>query len=147
MSTAQIDIVKPKAAVQFGYMVAIAVNIAMLVIANNILAWGWVPFLTADFEQVLWLINLSLLATIAVNVVYLAYDAPWFKSVCQIGLGGITIAVAVRTYQVFPFDFSDSQFNWEPVARFVIVLTVIGTVITTITALVRLARGGPVSES
>jgi hypothetical protein len=147
MSTAQIDIVKPKTAVQFGYMVAIAVNIAMLVIANNILAWGWVPFLTADFEQVLWLINLSLLATIAVNVVYLAYDAPWFKSVCQIGLGGITIAVAVRTYQVFPFDFSASQFNWEPVARFVIVLTVIGTVITMITALVRLARGGPVSES
>ncbi len=146
MSTAQIEIVKPKPAAQFGYMVAIAVNIAMLVIANNILAWGWVPFLTADFEQVLWLINLSLLATIAVNVVYLAYDAEWFKSVCQIGLGGITVAVAVRTYQVFPFDFSASQFNWEPVTRFVIVLTVIGTVITMITAVVRLARGGQVSE-
>jgi hypothetical protein len=133
--------------VRFGYIVAIAINVVMLVIANNILAWGWLPFLTADFEQLLWLINLSFLATIAANVIYLAYDAPWFKSVCQIGLGGITVAVAVRTYQVFPFDFSNSQFNWEPVTRFVIVLTVIGTVIGMIVEVVKLARGEPASNS
>jgi hypothetical protein len=113
----------------------------MLIIANNILEWGWLPFLTEDFGQVLWLIDLSLLATIAVNAIYLAYD-PWrFKSVCQIGLGGISIAAAVRTYQVFPFDFSSSRFNWEPVARFVLVLTVVATAIAMVTDAVRLVRG------
>ncbi len=140
MSTLQSQVVKARPTVRFGYIVAIAVNIAMLVIVNNILAWGWLPFLTADFEQLLWLINLSLLATIAANVVYLAYDAQWFKSVCQIGLGGITVAVAVRTYQIFPFDFSEATFNWEPVARFVLILTVIGTLIGIGVEFGRLAR-------
>jgi hypothetical protein len=132
---------------RFGYIVAIVINVVMLVIVNNILEWGWLPFLTADFGQLIWLIDVSLLATIAVNAIYLVYDAPWFKSVCQIGLGGITIAVAVRTYQVFPFDFSASQFNWEPLARFVIVLAVIGTVIGMIVEMVKLARGEPASNS
>ena len=137
-----VEVSRPSSATErFGYLVAIAVNIAMLVIANNILAWGWLPFLTADFNQLLWLIDLSFLASIAVNATYLAYDPPWLKSVCQIGLGGISLAVAVRTYQVFPFDFSASQFNWEPLARVVIVITFIATLIAMVTEMVKLARG------
>ncbi len=143
MSTTQRQLERPRnrTAAHFGYVVAIVVNIAMLVIANNILEWGWLPFLTTDFAQVLPLIDLSLLATIAVNATYLIHDPPWFKSVCQIGLGGITLAVAVRMYQVFPFDFSSSQFNWEPLARFVIALTFIATLIAIVTEMVKLARG------
>ena len=34
------------------------------------------PFLTLDMRQVLWLVNLSLAAGIAANVVYAAYDPP-----------------------------------------------------------------------
>ena len=137
----QLGLPEARATVGFGYVVAIAINIAMLVIANNILEWGWLPFLTTGFAQVLPLIDLSLLATIAVNATYLAHDPPWFKSVCQVGLGGISLAVALRMYQVFPFDFSSSQFNWEPLARFVILLTVIATLIAMISELVKLVRG------
>ena len=41
------------------------------------------------------LVAFSQLATILVNLVYLVYDPAWFKSVCQIGLGAISLAVSL----------------------------------------------------
>jgi hypothetical protein len=125
---------------RFGYVVAIVVNTAMLVIVNNILDWGWAPFLTNDFAQILWLLDLSFLGAIVVNAIYLGYDPPWFKSVSQIALGVISMAVAIRTFQVFPFDFSGYQFNWEPLARFVIVLTMVGVGISIVVETAKLVR-------
>jgi uncharacterized membrane protein YidH (DUF202 family) len=125
---------------RFGYVVAIAVNAVMLVIVNNILEWGWAPFLTDDFAQILWLLDLSFLGAIVVNAIYLGYDPPWFKSVSQIALGVISMAVAIRTFQVFPFDFSGYQFNWEPLARFVIVLTMVGVGISIVVETAKLVR-------
>jgi Ca2+-transporting ATPase len=64
------------------------------------------PFLTSDTGQVLWLVNLSLTAGIPVNVVYLAYDPPWVRSLGDLATTGIGPAVAIRVWQVFPFDLS-----------------------------------------
>jgi hypothetical protein len=130
-----------RGAIRFGYAVAIVLNVASLVIANNILDWGWLPFLTNDFGRILWLLDISFLSAILVNSIYLGCDPPWFKSVCQIGLGGISMAVAIWTYQVFPFDFTGYQFDWEPVTRFVIVLTMVGVGIAIVSEVVKLARG------
>lgn len=127
-------------ATRLGYTVAILVNAAMLVIVNNILDWGWPPFLTDDFGQILWLLDLSFLGAIVVNAIYLGYDPPWFKSASQIGLGIISMAVAIRTFQIFPFDFSGYQFNWAPLARFVIVLTMVGVGISIIVEVAKLTR-------
>jgi hypothetical protein len=126
---------------RFGYAVAILVNAAMLVTANNILEWGWAPFLTDDFSQILWLLDISFVAAIVVNAIYLGYDPAWFKSVSQIGLGGISMAVAIVTFQVFPFDFTGYEFNWEPLARFVIVLTMVGVGLAIATEVGKLVRG------
>lgn len=71
----------------------------------------------------------------------MGYDPSWLKSTCQIGLGGISMAVAVQTYRVFPFDFSSYQVDWEPLTRFVIVLTMVGTGIAVIKEVAQLARG------
>ncbi|MGH8927945.1 MAG: hypothetical protein ACRDWH_06310, partial [Acidimicrobiia bacterium] len=65
----------------FGYMVAIAVNLGLLYVVNNLTAWDVVSFLTDDFGRLLWLVDLSLIASILVNVAYLVYDAVWFRSV------------------------------------------------------------------
>jgi hypothetical protein len=124
-----------------GYLIAIALNIVMLVVANTLLAWDVLPFLTDDFADVLWLIDISLLATIGVNFVYLGYDPGWFKSVCQIGLAAISMAVTLRMYQVFPFDFSGSEFDWAWTVRFLMVLGMIGIGIGVLVELVKLARG------
>jgi hypothetical protein len=122
-----------------GYLVAIAVNTALLYVANNLLAWDVLPFLTSEFGQVLWLIDLSLLATIIVNIVFLGFDPAWLKSVCQIALGGISMAVAFRMYQVFPFDFTSSRFDWGWTTRFVMVLTMVGIATGIVVELIKLA--------
>jgi hypothetical protein len=125
---------------RFGYVVAIVVNAVMLVIVNNILEWGWAPFLTDDFAQIVWLLGLSFLGAIVVNAIYLGYDPSWFKSASQIVLNFISMAVAIRTFQVFPFDFSGYQFNWEPLARFVIVLTMVAVGISIVVETAKLVR-------
>jgi hypothetical protein len=123
-----------------GYVIAIAVNVVMLYVVNNLLAWNILPFLTDDFGRVLWLIDISLLATIMVNFIYLAYDQSWFRSLGQIGLNLISLVVAVRMYRVFPFDFSGSTFDWTQIARVVIIFTILGTTIGAIVEAVKLAR-------
>ena len=131
-----------------GFVAAIVVNLAMLWVANNLLTWDVAPFLTAEFGQVLWLINLSLAATILMNASWLAYDAIWFRSLGQISLNVLSAVVAITMYRVFPFDFSAYEFDWEPVARAVIVLTVVGLAFGTVAELVKLARMGfPTTQS
>jgi len=121
------------------YVAAIFINLGLLFVANNLLAWSVPSFLTADFTQVLWLIDVSLLASVMVNLVYLIYDPTWFKSVCQICLNVVSLSVIGLMYRVFPFDFSLSRFDWAPVTRVVLILTMVGTMAGMIVELVRLA--------
>lgn len=121
-----------------GYGIAVLVNVVLLVIVNNVLAWGWFSWLTDDFELVLPLINLSLLATILVNIAYIAYDAAWFKSLCEIGLLAISITVAVRTFRVFPFDFSAYSWDWDSTVKLTIACAIIGMSIAIVVHTVKL---------
>jgi hypothetical protein len=125
----------------FGYLVAIAVNVTMLVVVNNLLAWGWLPFLTTDFADVLWLIDISLLATITVNLIYLWFDPSWVKSIGQMTTGAISIVVLARMLQVFPFDFSGATFDWSMVTRVVLVFGLIGTATGMLVGFLRLVAG------
>jgi hypothetical protein len=125
-----------------GYSVSIVINVIMLYVANHLLVWDLLPFLTTDFGRVLWLIDVSLIATVLANLVWIGYDVDWFKALSQIGLNLISALAAIRMYQVFPFDFSDYEFGWAPIARFVIILTIVGLALGTIAELVKVARSG-----
>jgi hypothetical protein len=121
-----------------GYVVAIVINVALLVAVNNLLAWDVLPFLTDQFTRVLPLVNLSLSATIAANVIYLGYDEKWFSSLSQVVLLGISMAATVRIYRVFPFDFSGYWFAWATVTRAVLILAMVGVTIAIVVETVRL---------
>ncbi len=125
---------------RFGYSVAIVINAGLLVVVNNVLAWGWFPWLTDDLEQVLPLISLQLVAGILINVAYLFYDKARFKSASQILVNLIGLGATVRTLQVFPFDFSAYEFNWAAVARVVLVLGVLASTAAIISEVVKLAK-------
>lgn len=150
--TDPVTVTKPKplprrpslASRRFGYVVAVLVNVALLVVVNNILDWDILRFLTRDFERVIPILNVSLGASILANLVYLSYDAPWFKSLAQIGLLGISMAVTVRMYRVFPFDFSRYEFDWTTVAKVVLILAMVGVGLGILAEFVKLAtrRGG-----
>jgi hypothetical protein len=125
---------------RFGYAVAVGVNVVLVLVINNIQEWGVAPLLTAEFGELLWLINLSLGVSIAVNLVYMAYDDVWFKAATQIIVNGIWVVVAVVAFQIYPFDFSVYAFNWDLLASFMIGVAIIGSVNGVITETVKLLR-------
>lgn len=111
---------------RLGYVITIALNAALLVIVNNLLAWGWLPFLTEEFNEVLPLLNVSIAASIAVNLVYLFFDPAWFNALAEMGLLAVSLAVTIRMYRVFPFDFSPYDFDWALTARILLILGMVG---------------------
>jgi ABC-type phosphate/phosphonate transport system permease subunit len=65
------------------------------------------------------------------------------KSTGQIGTNLISIFVTYQVFQVFPFDFSASAFNWEIVTRVVLILTIVGAGIGMLTEAYKLASYEP----
>lgn len=124
-----------------GYAIAVLVNLVMLVIANNILDWGWLPFLTDGFTQVVPWISLGLVATIVANAVYQFNDTLAVKSTGQIGVNLLSVFVTYQIWQVFPFDFSAYGFNWEAVVRVLLVLAMVGAGIGVLAEGAKLASG------
>jgi len=127
---------------KIGYLVAVLVNGIMLVMVNAYPGWRVLPFLSEDFVSILWLVNLSLVASVMLNLGYLAYDPAWFRSVGQIGVSAIGLVAAVRMWQVFPFDFSTYPFTWTAVIQLLLALAIFGSAVAIVVELVRLASRG-----
>lgn len=132
-----------------GYAVAIGVNVLLLVVVNSVLGWGWFPWLTPEFGDVLPILNLALVFNIAVNVLFMFYDEPWLKSITQIVANVLAIVVLARTWQVYPFDFSAYDFpvdisafdlDWDLVTHFILGLAIFGTTIAVVLEIVKLVR-------
>jgi len=130
-----------------GYVISIAINLAMLVVVQNILIWGWLPFLTAEFADVVPWISLSLLASIVVNIVYQLDDSQIVKSAGQFGVNLISIWVTYTILTVFPFDFSAYEFDWEVVARFVLVVAIVGAAVGALVEAIKLVSSLPPTPS
>jgi hypothetical protein len=97
----------PSPARQFGYIVSIAVNILLIYAANNLLNWN-VPFLTKDFTQCLWAVNLSLGVTIFINFIFIFFDRRWFRNLMQ-AFGNIFGFISAFVFwRVFPLNLSDA---------------------------------------
>ena len=120
-----------------GYGIGILFGAALLVILNGSPGWQAIPFLTSDTSQVLWLVNLSLAAGIAANLVYLAYDPPWLKSLGDLITTAIGLAAAIRIWQVFPFDLSS---GWSTAVRVLLIVVIAGSCVALAVQIVALAR-------
>ena len=120
-----------------GYGLPVLFSTALLIILNGSPGWQAIPFLTSDTAQVLTLVNLCLAAGIAANLVYLAYDPPWLKSLGDLATTGIGLAAAIRIWQVFPFDLSS---GWSTAVRTLLVAAIAGSCIALVVQIVTLAR-------
>lgn len=140
--TVELEDPKPsRGARQFGYVVGVGVGAAMLYVANHVLEWGWFSWLTADFDRVLPILNVSIWAGIVANTLYLLYDPDWFKDLTQIPQLIISGLVGFRTLDVFPFDFSAYEFAWDTLVRWCIILPLIGIGIALLAVTLRLLSG------
>jgi hypothetical protein len=128
------------AARRAGYLAGIVISAALLFVLNGQPGWQALPFLTSDTSQVIGLVNLSLAAGLAVNVMYLFYDPPWLKSLGDLITAGIGLVVAIRIWQVFPFAFHGSAAWWSTAVRVLLVLAIVGSAISIVVQAVSLAR-------
>ena len=123
-----------------GYTIAVALNVALLVILNETPGWEALPFLTDDFTLVLGVVNASIFAGVVANAVYVVQDPAWLRAVGDIVTTGIGLAALVRLWQVFPVDFTVTAVDLDLVARWVLVFGIVGSVIGIVAAAARLVR-------
>ena len=121
-----------------GYAVSVAVNAALLIVLNDRPGWQEFPFLTAATPQVLGLFNAALAVCLAVNLVYLALDPKWLKSLGDLAIASLTLAVAIRLWQVFPFAFHGSVAWWATAIRVLLIVGIAGAGIAIVTQAVSL---------
>ena len=55
---------------------------------------------------------------------------------------GVGLAAMLRIWQVFPFDFPEGGFDWTLLARALLAVGIVGSVIGVVVALTTLARPG-----
>ncbi|MCW2612485.1 MAG: hypothetical protein JWM15_3731 [Cryptosporangiaceae bacterium] len=123
-----------------GYLIAAAINAVMLYAVNVAPGWQPLPFLTEDTRQVLALLNLSLGVGAFANLVYVAYDPPWWKAVGDVLTTVVGMTVLVRIWQVFPFDFGGTSSDWALLARSLLVLAFAGATIGIVVQIATLLR-------
>ena len=132
---------RPTAATRrMGYGIGVLANVALLYAVNIWPGWEAVPFLTADTASVLALVNLSIVANLAANAVYLVYDVAWLKALGTILTTTVGMITLVRIWQVFPFDFGSSSINWQLATRILLIIGIIGSDIAIIVASIALVK-------
>jgi hypothetical protein len=119
----------PTAARRVGYLIAAGINGVLLYLINVSPGWQAIPFLTENTNQVLGLINISIVVGLAANVSYLVYDAHGWKTAGDLLVTGIGVIVLFRLWTVFPFDFASSSVNWPFLARLLLVVAMVGAAI------------------
>lgn len=131
---------RPTGVRRFGYTLAIAINAVLLWLVNQFLAWEWPGFLTESFEQVLPLLSASLVANMVVNAGFLARDRGWFRALGDLVNAAFALAVSIRMWHVFPFDFTGYDRDWTGLFRLALGIGIAGAAIALLANLVKLVQ-------
>ncbi len=128
----------------FGHLVAIAVNLVLLYVVRNLGRWDVVPFLTADYDQVVDPITVSIVATIIGRAVRIVVPGRRVGLVVDAATTIVGFYALFRIFMVFPFDFSPYDVRWDLLARFVLIVALFGSVVSVLLTPFRVVQnGGP----
>jgi hypothetical protein len=117
---------RPVALRRVGHALAALVQLAMVYAVNWWPGWRSATFLTADAAQVVSLFNLAVVVGMVFNLAYLVHDPTWFTALGDAVTAGFGLAVFVRTWNVFPFSFTDTTIDWSLLLRVVLGLAIVG---------------------
>jgi hypothetical protein len=114
----------------------------LLYAAQHVLEWN-VPWITAEWSDVVWAVNLSLVVSIVGNGLLLVYDEQWFHRLIDFVTTGAALVAGYWMYVVFPFDFGG---QWDALAHLVLGAVLLGlavaTVVIAVLAIAELLRLG-----
>lgn len=128
------------AARRFGYLVAVAVNLALIALIHGDPGWRAVPFLTQDTTVVLPWVTAQLLVSVAVNLVWVVCDPRWLRALGDVVTAAMGLAATQRVLTVFPFMVDDAAFPWATLIRVVLWVGVVGSAIGVLVNLARFVR-------
>ena len=131
----------PTSAKHVGYLVAAALNGALLWVVHQLRDWGWPGFLTADFERVLGLVTASLIAGIVVNLALAVHHRGRSRALADLVTAAFALAVGLRMWEVFPFDFTGYATDWSTPMRVALGVGIFATGVAVIANLVKLVTG------
>ncbi|MEL7669092.1 hypothetical protein [Methanobacterium sp.] len=114
------------------YIGAIVVNVILLYIFNNLLNWH-VYFITNALNEILWIINIAITATIIGNIMFLIFNPEWFRHIIKIILNIFAFTAVYSIYSIFPFNFSSFLVDWSVTIALIFIMA--GIVIATIVEL------------
>ena len=129
----------PRAARMLGSLAAIVVNVVLWYIVHDLPRWDLSFIIARLYPRVLPAIELSLGASIVSNVLFLAFDPPWFRRLGRAATNLVSLYSMYVVYRVYPFDFGSAGAN--QVVRVLMLLGMIATGIGTIVELARLPFG------
>ena len=129
---------------RFGYLLAAAINAVMLWVSHQLLEWEWPGFLTPEFDDLLPIVTLAFVASIVANLVYVWSDGWPVKSIGDAATSVIGFVVTLRTWQIFPFEFSGDDWSW--LIRVILVIGMFGTAIGAVAGFATLAKGPPTTR-
>lgn len=124
------------AARRIGYVVAIAFMFVFLYILINLYDWG-VPYITEEYNDLIWYIELSIYASIIAHAIFLVYDPKWFRYLLKAITGVFSSLATIMFYVVFPFDFPG---NFNKIGKIILLVLVVLSVIGIIVELVKAIR-------
>jgi hypothetical protein len=122
------------------YIAAIIFNLIWWYIVNNLLNWQ-VYFVTNAFNEVLWIINLSIIVSIIGNALLLLYSPERLRHGVKIFINIISFIAVYMVWDLFPFNFYNSFYDW--VFSLLLILAMIGIAIATIVEIYLLVTGKP----
>ena len=123
-----------------GALVLVVLGAVSLVAVNVWPGWASVPFLTADAEQVIGLVNLSIVLGIAVNLGNAAFDRAWLRSTGEVVTAAVGAVVCWRVLEVFPFRFATGGLDWAVLVRVLLWVALVGSLIGVVASVVKLVR-------
>jgi len=124
------------AARRFGYLAVIVIFFGILYVLENLYEWG-VPYITEEYNGLIWYIRLSFYASIIAHAIFLVYDPKWFRHLLK-GITNIfSTLMTIMFYVVFPFDFPG---NWNRLGRIFLLVIMIISIISIITELFKAVR-------
>lgn len=122
------------------YVAAIIFNLIFWYIVNNLLNWH-VYFITNAFNDVLWIINFTIIVSIVGNLLLLIYSPERLRHLVKIIINVVSFVATYLVWKVFPFNFYNSFYDW--CFSILLILAMIGIIIATIVEFYLLVTGKP----
>jgi len=134
----------PTAGQRIGFTIVIFILITFMVFVNNLQSPYLLfakNFITQDFDQCLWAINLSLVVSIFVHFIFMFYYPAWFRHLMQVVMNIFSLVSTFVFYRIFPLALPSSLFEQlvKGLLIFIMAVTVIGTFIEVVLSVRKLA--------